>query len=253
MRLFINGDDFGMNRSCSRAIAEALCAGLIDGATMMANGEYFDGAVKLMTRDGFSGKIGVHFNLTEGRPLTAAIAKCETFVKNGFFHKDYLRSPHPLTNEEQAAVYAELSAQVTRLKRAGINVTRADSHHYIHTFEYLAPLAASVCKEHGIKQIRLNRTFDTPERPAITKDRISNKFWRENGFTTTDNFGRLSDLRSGIVSGRTEIMVHPDYDKNGVLIDRTGYCDGFPKGDSLSVINDIKQKITGGSYEGINY
>ena len=47
MRLFINGDDYGMNRSCSCAIAEALGRGLIDGTTMMANGEYFDEAVKL--------------------------------------------------------------------------------------------------------------------------------------------------------------------------------------------------------------
>ena len=39
MSIFINGDDFGMNKSCTLAIAEAIEKGLIDGTTMMANGE----------------------------------------------------------------------------------------------------------------------------------------------------------------------------------------------------------------------
>lgn len=241
MRLFINGDDYGMNRSCSCAIGEALGRGLIDGTTMMANGEYFDEAVKLSFECGFQGKIGVHFNLTEGRPLTKEITKITAFVRDGFFHKEYLRSPRPLTNAEQAAVYSELSAQVTKIKQAGINVTRADSHHYIHTIEHLAPIIARVCREQGIRQIRLNRTFDTSERPAVTVGRISNDFWRKNGFDTTDNFGRPADLQSGIVRGYTEIMVHPDYDKNRILIDRTGLSDGYPTGSPLSVINDIKK------------
>lgn len=241
MRLFINGDDFGMNKSCSRAIAEALDRGLIDGTTMMVNGEYFDSAATLSEELGFTCKIGVHFNLTEGRPLTSEIVKCPAFVKDGNFHKGYIRSPRPLTEAEQITVYAELSAQVERIMRAGINAKRADSHHYIHTFEHLAPVFARVCREQGITQIRLNRTYDTPEHPVITEGRISNNFWRENGFTTTGNFGRLADLQSGIVRGYTEIMVHPDYDKNGILIDRTGIADGFPKGSPLSVINDIKQ------------
>ncbi len=241
MRLFINGDDYGMNRSCSRAIAEALGRGLIDGTTMMANGEYFDEAVKLSFERGFQDKIGVHFNLTEGRPLTTEITKITAFVRDGVFHKEYICSSRPLKNDEKNAVYSELSAQAERIKKAGINVVRADSHHYIHTIEHLAPIIARVCREQGIRQIRLNRTFDTPERPAVTVGRINNDFWRKNGFDTTDYFGRLSDLKLGIADGCTEIMVHPDYDKKGNLIDRTGVADGFPKGGPLSVINDIKK------------
>lgn len=241
MRLFINGDDYGMNESCSRAIAEALDKGLIDGTTMMANGEYFDEAVKLAGKLSLRSKIGVHFNLTEGKPLTNEIVSCPAFVKNGSFHKEYIRSPRPLTDSEQAAVYTELSAQAARVKQAEINLIRADSHHYIHTFEYLAQVVKQVCRDYGITQIRLNRTFSTPEHPAFTVGRISNSYWRENGFVTTEYFGRLSDLRLGIVRGFSEIMVHPDYNKKGALIDRTGYSDGFPIGDSLSVINEIKQ------------
>ena len=167
--------------------------------------------------------------------------KITAFVRDGVFHKEYIRSPRPLTEFEKNAVYSELSAQAERIKQAGINVVRADSHHYIHTIEHLAPIIARVCREQGIRQIRLNRTYDTPEHPVITEGRISNNFWRENGFITTENFGRLADLQSGIVRGYTEIMVHPDYDKSGELIDRRGTDGGVPFGEKIPLYTRDEQ------------
>ena len=233
MSLFINGDDFGMNKSCTLAIAEAIEKGLIDGTTMMANGEYFDEAVTISLDRGFDGKIGVHLNLTEGAPLTEEIKSVKAFVNGGRFHKDYLKNPRPLTEREQAAVCVELAAQINRIRQAGINAVRADSHHYIHTFVHIAPLVAKACKENGIKRIRINRTFDTPDRPVMTDGRIENSFWRAQGFETTERFGRLSDITPGNIPADTEIMVHPDYDKNGVLIDRTGAAHGCPTGERI--------------------
>ena len=230
MSIFINGDDFGMSKSCSLAIAEAIEKGLIDGTTMMANGEYFIEAATISASRGFDRKIGVHLNLTEGVPLTEEIESVKAFVADGRFNKEYLKNPRPLTEREQAAVCAELTAQINRIRQAGINAVRADSHHYIHTFVHIAPLVAKVCKESGIKRIRINRTFDTPDRPMITEGRIENSFWRAQGFETTAHFGRLSDITPGNIPADTEIMVHPDYDKNGVLIDRTGTAHGCPAG-----------------------
>ncbi len=233
MSLFINGDDFGMSKSCSLAIAEAIEKGLIDGTTMMANGEYFIEAATISASRGFDRKIGVHLNLTEGVPLTEEIKSVKAFVADGRFHKEYLKNPCPLTEPEQAAVCVELTAQINRIRQAEINAVRADSHHYIHTFAHIAPLVAKVCKENGIKRIRINRTFDTPDRPVITCGRIENSYWRAQGFETTAYFGRLSDITPGNIPADTEIMIHPDYDKNGVLIDRTGTADGCPTGAQL--------------------
>lgn len=240
MSLFINGDDFGMSKSCTLAIAEAIDKGLIDGTTMMANGKFFIEASALAVSRGFAGKTGAHLNLTEGVPLTGEIKKVSAFVVDGRFHKGYLKYPRPLDEFEQAAVMIELSAQINRIKRAGINTVRADSHHYIHTFVHIAPLVAEVCRESGIKRIRINRTFDTPGRPMITDGRVENDYWRAQGFETTARFGRLSDLEHGEIPDDTEIMVHPDYDKNGVLIDRTKIIDNCPAGVPLYKINMIK-------------
>ena len=240
MTLIINGDDFGMNESCSKAIVKALSEKLITHTTMIAAGEYFDEAVKLSKELGFLSKIGVHFNLTEGRPLTDKMKNTPAFVRNGLFHKDYLKNPRTLTEDEKSAVFSELSAQVKRLKEAGIPVSRADSHHYIHTFTHIAPIAAEVCGLYKITNVRINRTFNTASHPVISENRISNSWWSENGFKTTAHFGRLADIYEVKIPDDTELMVHPDFDKNGVLIDRTGVKDGAPYGEKLI---DIKQFI----------
>ena len=238
-RLIINGDDLGMNERCSQAIAKAFALGLITHTSAMAGGEYFDRAVETAKEHGFSDRIGIHFNLTEGRPLTAAIADVACFVKDGCFRKGFTDAPRPLSEREREAVAEELSAQAQRLIEAGIAVSHADSHHYIHTFSALAPPVAQVCRAYGIKRIRLNRTFDTPSRPRITADRIDNSFWREHGFITTELFGRMSDVAGSEVPDDLEIMVHPDLDRLNRLIDREGMKDGYPVGTPLTDILGI--------------
>lgn len=242
-RLTVNGDDFGMNERCSRAIARAFDEGMITDTTMMANGAYFDEAVALAGERGFSDKIGIHFNITEGEPLTEAIKDLPAFVSDGRFHKQYLKRPYPLSGDESDAVYRELCAQIERIRSAGISVTHADSHHYIHNDSYLAPIVARVCREYGINKIRLNRTFDTAQRPRVTENRIENSWWREQGFMTTAHFGRLADVKEIAVPDSTEIMVHPDLDREGCLIDRTGMTGGFATGERLYALRDIPDVI----------
>jgi predicted glycoside hydrolase/deacetylase ChbG (UPF0249 family) len=236
MSLIINGDDYGLRESCSLAIAEAIREGLITHTTMMSTGEYFEEAIRLAAELGFTDKIGVHLNLTEGSPLTDIMRNTPAFVRDGLFHKAYLKKPRELTDSEQTAVKAELSAQIEMIKSKGIPVFHADSHHNIHLYKPVTPLAAEVCKNNNIKRIRINRTFSTPERPIIS-GLTDNSRWIELGFETTSYFGRMSDLAQVIHPDDTEIMVHPDYDRNGVLIDRRGVADGYPFGDRLT---DIK-------------
>ena len=156
--IIINGDDYGLNERCSRAIAEAFAEGLITDTTMMANGAWFDEAVALAKEQGFADRIGVHLNLTEGVPLTEGILREPRFVKDGRLYKGYDRKTR-LTASEKEAVYRELTAQVEKILGAGLTLTHADSHHHIHTGVYIAPIAVKVCQEHGIDKIRLHRNL----------------------------------------------------------------------------------------------
>ena len=229
-RVTINGDDFGMNESCTRAILRALCEGMITDATMMANGSFFDEAIQMAKQYRLTDRIGVHFNLTEGLPLTIGIMSIPLFVKDGAFHRAFLRQPRELNEAERQAVFAELCAQAERIRRAGVAITHADSHHYLHTYRALAPIFAAVCHHCGINSIRLNRTLDTSAHPCVTDGRIDNTFWREQGLQTMEHFGRYTDLFEAEIPDRTEILVHPDYDRDGRLIDRTAVVDGCPSG-----------------------
>ena len=231
-KVTINADDFGLNKHCSEAIADAFDKGLVTDTTMMATGEYFDEAAELAKERGFIDKIGIHLNLTEGVPLTDDIKSCPRFVKNGRFHKEYDRTKK-LTAEESAAICKELSAQADRIQRAGIVITHADSHHHIHTGIFIAPIVVKVCKEHGIDKIRLHRNAGRISFiKRLVKQRY-NKWLRDQGFVTTDHFAYVMDIDGFDVPDNTEIMVHPDFDRDGDLIDRRGVENGYPIGNPI--------------------
>ena len=227
--VIINGDDYGLNEHCSRAIAEAFERRLISDATMMATGEYFDEAVALAAEKGFADRIGIHLNLTEGEPLTRGIKNCPHFVTRGRFNKN-CDPALSLSAEESEAIYLELSAQVRRMEEAGIVINHADSHHHAHTFRHIYPIALRVCREHGIMKLRLLRS-----RPGElnTEAEEFKKRLREAGFITAESFIYAAEYLDRELPDGAEILVHPDYDRDGALIDRRGVEDGYPVGYPL--------------------
>ena len=231
-RVIINGDDFGMNESCSRAIAQAFAKGLITDTTAVMNGEWIDEALQLARDNGFSDKIGVHLNLTEGKPLTERICEFTDFVTDGYFNKRAMTLNRKPTDAEYEAVYAELESQILRLKNAGIIITHADSHHYIHNSGYLFPVVAKVCRKYGIGKLRLRKNLPDTD-PEIN---AYNASLRAQGFITTKYFGRPEEIMGGEIPDCTELLVHPDFDRDGKLIDRRGMSDGYPIGDRFPEI-----------------
>ena len=236
--VIINADDFGMTESCTKAIAECFEKGLVTDTTMLANGAYFDEAVKLAKAEGFDDKIGIHFNLTEGEPLTGDIKKCPRFVTDGRFNKSYDRSL-PLSEKERDAVYRELTAQAVKLEEAGLSITHADSHHHIHTGLWIAPTAARVCREHGIKKVRMIRNLGGRRVSPEDEERFAEQL-REHGLISTLYFTYMSDTEGMDIPDNTEILVHPDYDRHGGLIDRKGKENDIPFGVPIVSIKDKK-------------
>ena len=230
--IIINADDFGMNERCSKAIAHAFLKELVTDTTIMANGEYFYEAVNIAKQQGFADRIGIHLNITEGSPLTEDIKKLPAFVSDGKFNKLYDWTKK-LSKPEEEAIYKELSAQFEKVKKAGVKITHADSHHYIHNAPYIAPIAEKVCKEHNITKIRLMRNFGDIQEPAKQKAEEYKAALRSKGFNTTDYFGRLSEAEGKSLPESIELLVHPDFDKDGDLIDRHGVEDGYPVGSRI--------------------
>ncbi len=240
-KIIINADDYGLSVSSTEAILSAFRENLITDTTVLANGEDFDNAIQKAKDVGITDKLGIHFNLTEGKPLTKDICRFPEFVSNGEFHGKINRTKR-LTKAQRRAIYTELTAQINKLLTVGIMPNHADSHHHIHTAIFIAPIVARVCKENGIKKIRLHRNIGCISKLKQIVKKAYNKWLSNKGFITTEYFGSLEDAKITEITGATEIMVHPDIDKNGELIDRADFIDGYPAGKKLVLPKGVKQE-----------
>ena len=219
-KLIINADDFGLTESCSKAIAEAFAQKFITSTTACANGEYIEEALSLAQENGFLDSIGIHINLTEGFPLTKNIVIDPFFCENGKFHGRIHRFKKP-TKRQLDVIKEEVTAQVERLLALGYTISHADSHHHIHTCVYFENTIKDVLFSYGIRKIRLHRNIGKiPFYKRVAK-KLYNKKLRKQGFATCAYFGSADDfLATDALEGVCEIMVHPDYDAQGTLIDR---------------------------------
>ena len=238
-KILINADDFGLFDSGNSGIVRAFNENLISSTTACANGEFIEQAFKLACENGFSDKIGIHINLTEGTPLTDKIKSDSFFCKDGVFHGQINRLKKP-TQEQLRELRDEVSAQIQRLKDIGFNLTHADSHHHIHTCVFFEDTIKDVLFKYGINKIRLHRNFgDIRFYKKIVKNWYNKKL-RKQGFITTEKMGSLFDLEKYPDTAKKflcEIMVHPDLDKNGEVVDRIDWDKaGCPCGEKLSEI-----------------
>lgn len=216
----VNADDYGLTESCSKAIAEAFQKNIITSTTACANGAYIEQALVLAKEKGFMDQIGIHINLTEGRPLTQKIAQDSFFCEKGLFHGKINRLKKP-TKEQLAEIREEVIAQIERLIMIGYKISHADSHHHIHTCIYFEDTIKDVLFKYGIRKIRIHRNVGRiPLYKKIIKNWYNRKL-KKQGVIVCDFFGGLGDfLGYDNCQKVCEIMVHPDYNPQGELIDR---------------------------------
>ena len=248
-KIIINADDFGMTESCTNAIYEAILKGLATDTTMVANGAYVEPAIEMAQEEHLRNKVGIHFNLTNGSPMTTDILSCSRIVQDGFFlNKGEELKRLRLTSHEKKAIYTELTAQIEFLQGKNIKLTHADSHHHVHNSPDILKIALKVCREHKINKIRILRNVNISNPiKAVAKTCLNLDIKKIHRFAGTDYFGSLDDYQSihEVHRGIYEIMIHPDYDSAGALIDRTAYINGIPHGKVLAhemaVISDMEQ------------
>lgn len=219
-RIIVNADDFGMNSGNNQAIIEAFGKGLISSTTLMANMPGFEEACELACCHQLLGRIGVHLNLTEGRPLSTAIRSFPLFCDEfGLFRPR--RTLFYLAKEERHAVEAEFSAQIQACLDRGIHPTHLDSHQHIHTEWPIGQIAISVARQYGIGAIRLTRNCGAGIRLGHKLYKAAyNARLRIYGLAKTRYFGSAKDVATVLATTRDdiEVMVHvTDADPDNLL------------------------------------
>lgn len=232
--MFIVADDLGRKVDDNEAILAALERNLVSTASAMANCRGMQALADRVVKEGLGARIGLHFNLTEGEPITDAIKEHPRFcTSDGKFYM--WRKSRPLlrlTSAESQAVYFELSAQINLLREAGLAINTLDSHHHVHTEPGIARIMVKSASELGIQTIRIGRNIGKG-RGIVNRSYklVLNAALRSHGISRSRNFGTLGDLNREARSyelGGLEVMVHlrwgasglEDYDFPGVPVEQ---------------------------------
>jgi chitin disaccharide deacetylase len=220
-QLVVNADDFGFTPDVNEGIVEANRRGILTAATLMANGDAFDDAVRLAQQNPRL-DIGCHLVLIGGRSLVTGKELPGTLAQ-------FLCA----LAARQIPIYQEMKAQVQRIFQSGIRPTHLDTHKHTHLAPPVLDAAARIGEEFGIAWIR--RPLDFPLHagnggvPAWKRlasrslGMLRGRFQRvlqNHHCRTTDHFAgfqitgafrtaELIELLNGLPEGCTELMCHP--------------------------------------------
>ncbi|MBI5844923.1 MAG: ChbG/HpnK family deacetylase [Deltaproteobacteria bacterium] len=154
MKIIINGDDFGITCGVNQGVIRAFEDGLLRSASLIPNGEAFDEAAEYArTRPGLD--IGVHFCLCDEPALTSVSA-----IYRGAFSGPVLPSRAALAAGlysglvSRKALALELLAQLERVRDAGLSITHADSHQYVHLLPGIFSMSLSLCERFKVPFLR---------------------------------------------------------------------------------------------------
>jgi hopanoid biosynthesis associated protein HpnK len=247
-RLIVNADDFGLTSGVNRAIIEGHMRGAITSATLMTNMPGFDAAVRL-AKDHPSLGVGLHINITQGRPVASASRvgsmindRGEFWGTSGAILKRLLAGRFKV--EE---VVIELRAQIEKALNAGLRLTHVDSHKHTHALPQICDAIVSTIKEYGINAIRAPRERWRFDRAAdsfkLVKQsagafgisqlcRVSDARLKKSGVKTPDFFFGVArtgfwtkpwliDLIERLPAGASELMCHPGYEDSELDVVKT--------------------------------
>jgi predicted glycoside hydrolase/deacetylase ChbG (UPF0249 family) len=240
--LIVNADDFGRTRGVSAGIVHAHLHGLVTTTTAMVNlpGALQDVAQASQQLPTLG--LGVHLNLTHGRPVLDPTEVPSLVSSDGSFHTpDALIASGHLP--DPAHVEREWRAQVNAFLKTGALLDHLDSHHHAALFspemwQICLNLAAELgC---GVRPPAPRETSDDvlfSRFPPESRRFATGDAWRllaDRGIPSPERLvtrffaqrARLATLLSileSIPHGTTELMCHPGW-LDSVLVRNSGYA-----------------------------
>jgi hopanoid biosynthesis associated protein HpnK len=198
-RLIVNADDFGMTEGVNRAVLEAHERGIVTSTSLFANGSAFASAAEIARRTPALG-VGVHLNLTEGRPVVnySRIPSLVTSAGNLLPGPARLASRLLFGRATLAEVESEFRAQIEKVRAAGIAPTHLDGHQHVHMWPSVFALTARLAQGYGIRAVRCSR-----ERRAPVRGLLHQKV--PSGSRMLRQFGTAAALRLLAIGGRASL------------------------------------------------
>jgi hopanoid biosynthesis associated protein HpnK len=246
--LVVNADDLGLTVGVNDGIFDAYDHGILTSASLFASAPATADAIR-RARSRPSLGVGVHLALVDGTP-TLPPSRVPTLVEDD---ERFRPSWKPFIvaclrgKVSLAEVELELTAQIERLRSAGITLTHLDAHKHVHAYPPVFAIVARLAARFGIPVVRVpyerssSIGADAGSRATRWLQALLNaamRPWARRDYRTaaalglrTPHFvGRLhtgiltADALAGLVRalqpGVTELMVHPVYADDE--LERTG-------------------------------
>lgn len=235
-KLIINADEFGLTEGTNRAIIEAHQFGTVTSTSMIVNMWAFDEGVHLARENPKLG-VGIHLNLTDGRPVSS-FKDCSTLVdsKGFFFNRRNLMIKLTLCKINTEHIIREFKAQIEKMKSKGIALTHIDTHQSIGLHPEIFNIVIQLALELKLP-IRIPEVNSVPYSSVKTRwlknwivhfaCKQYRKRIKERKISSTDNFCLAVDFHrywdakdlfeiyrlvlSSIHSESSELMTHPSY------------------------------------------
>ena len=157
-RLIINCDDLGISKETNLGIIECLSKKKATSASIIANGEFFDHALKNIKEKISNNWFGIHLNLTEGTALNSGgihVLTNENLRFNKTPTEYFLMNFNRKRKIIDDLIYLEFKTQILKLRNAGIKISHFDSHEHIHHSPFIYKIIKKLGNEFGINRIRL--------------------------------------------------------------------------------------------------
>jgi chitin disaccharide deacetylase len=226
--MIINADDFGMTHGTTAAVAESFARGWCSSATLMPNQPATEEAVELAHERGLLQHIGLHLVLNAGQPLSEAIRRCRRFCDaDGNFCFSRRFPTFWLSGAARSALADEVRAQIACCRQKfRLPLTHMDSHINTHTEWAVGAVVLAVAREEKVPHVRLARNCGPGILPHTRLYKaLFNRRVRRAGLSRTRFIGSVADCVH-LLRGRRvedveplEVMVHPDLDADGRVID----------------------------------
>lgn len=173
-RLIVNADDFGLTEKVNQAIVEGHQRGIITSTSLLANGAAFESAVALARLAPGLG-VGVHLNLTEGRPISDPASIPSLVNEHGHFSSGpvALSARIMVGRVRLEEVEKELRAQIEKVLAAGIAPTHLDGHKHFHVLPPVFRIIMQLASDYGIRGVRCAAEPSARLGPLLRRNRAS--------------------------------------------------------------------------------
>ncbi len=246
-KIVVNADDFGYSSALNHSILKSFEMNLNSTTTLMCNMPGFEEACDLAFENRITERIGIHLNMTEGKPLTEKIKKFKKFVNNdGLLYKSF--KGYFFSKEEKEVIYEEFQAQVNRFKSKHFSPTHVDSHHHFHLDIGASLIAKEIALDNKIPAVRLAFSWGKHSFQKRIHSKIVNTNFAISGLAKTSRFCEIKtvDKKLLALNKAIEVMVHPVFGENNEILN-------YINGDNLEeLVNKHLHKRNFITYDFLN-